>query len=607
MKSSYSKIFKHFYALLFLFLLVLTPTQSFASKLIWGVSPSKVIDFVIPPGSQSSLKFTVGNLSKLDKQNSHRYDDLLFKIIPNAVIVNSDGYELPNNNLVTFDKKLLHCKPDKTDSVNVTLNIPKDFPEDSYTVYLEFYRLPLSGIEDKSNQTNITTIKVPIYLGVGDPEQYNKLKTDFSIKNFKLDFREPPKSLFGYSWDFFIQNLNPKNTIDTFKHIWSKEVYVLKGKKKDTVDINNRILVNLRDVSTTDPDKLSNWKYFHLPENSNSTKIINIKFKSESIIFELEDGTQLNLYGTPMTLSNIREQINAIASSSTDGKPTLGLFLDTLRVPKNVNYTPVEYVTSFDIKNTGERETHISALSELFKENTTKVASGELAMTTIRKSENRHINIPIDINSGLSDGDYSLKGIFENTKKVKKEASYNFKLDSFVRFKILLCTILLDLFLILFIYVLIKIIIYLLKNKNVTEGYVDVSKLFICIDNYSEDSSELISSEILTYQEVLDRSTDISIIGLKALTKDKRTPLLIQPNKKSKKYKYIKEGSILKISSEPLIDTTNTHKVKNKRKDTIDTKKYLYVLVQLETKSKNDKKLKDDVEAKIDENTIDNN
>ena len=184
-----------------IFLFLSSNVDVYADELSFAVAPSKIVNLVIEPGTKETLTFKVGNRSVFPSHQVEKNELYNFEIMVEGKMYEADGTEVVNKDIISVSSDVLRCKPNQSASVDVTIDIPKDFEQNSYEISVIFTRMPIAGVEDTSNTNAITSIKVPVYLGVGDPAQYANLKTDFEVEEFKIDLGEEKsktKYVLGY-------------------------------------------------------------------------------------------------------------------------------------------------------------------------------------------------------------------------------------------------------------------------------------------------------------------------------------------------------------------------------------------------------------------------
>ena len=217
---------------LFLLILSMFLTFSFLEKNVYAdeinfaVSPSKVVNMVIEPGKSETIKFKVGNRSVYPAHQTEKKDLYEIAVVVEGQITKQDGTTIDPEGIIKISDTLLKAKPnEKAAETTVEIKIPKDFEKNSYRVDIVFTRNPIKGIEDTTNTSAITSIKVPVYLGVGDPNEYANLKTDYKIKDLNIDLGEEG-TIFKYALSNLKEliTLNPFKVYDVFSGIKEKDI-----------------------------------------------------------------------------------------------------------------------------------------------------------------------------------------------------------------------------------------------------------------------------------------------------------------------------------------------------------------------------------------------
>lgn len=446
--------------------------EAFADELSFAVSPSKIVDYRIEPGQSKDIVFSVGNKSIFPADQTEKKELYKFKIEVSAVLEDSEGIEMDTTNIVKFNKTILECKPSEMDKTTLSINIPKDFEKNAYKLYIKFTRQPVSGIEDTQNKT-YSVIKVPIYLFVGNEDEFNKLKSDYEVTKFYMDFGQDNKTFTNRIFDNLKEliSLNPLKVIDTFKDIKHKPVYTIiknKDKSDETIvaDVNNNLMVNINDVVTD--SKGTNWKYVLASNSQLSQNVNNVLFNDNSVEFVLDNEDVIVVEGTTKTINFIKNQINNILNS-INGTPVLSDLFSKIKVPINKNYDILDYSAFVEIKNTGEKDVHVASEVSLIKDNASDIGVGILKPLTIPLGNTETINIPITVDGALTTGDYRFNANFL-AGKINKTTNYNYQIDTQLSEKIFFTTLITYCLLILMLIVIIKIIISSFTKYK--KGYV---------------------------------------------------------------------------------------------------------------------------------------
>lgn len=444
-----------------------------ADEINFAVSPSKVVNMVIEPGKSETVKFKVGNRSVFPANQEEKNDLYEIVVMVDAQIVGSDGLPVKNDGIVKISNPILKAKPNKKASeTSVTIDIPRDFEKNSYRVDIIFTRKPIKGVEDTTNTSAITSIKVPIYMGVGKPSEYAKLKTDYDVKDFNIDLGET-STVFKYALNNLKEliTLNPFKVYDVFSSIDEKDVYVVNKNGKVTVDVLSGIYTEMRNAVTY-TDKTTENKYIKIRDIDENKEVSNIFFEDKLVKFALSDGTNINISCHNKVRDNIRNQINNLIKEHNLSKPRLRFFLDNLMVPSNKNFNILDYKANMKIENTGEKENFISANLYLKKDSTYEVGRQKVELLTIMKGETVDLSMPLDISSEITSGSYSLLGEFIDIKNNIKTENFTFAVDLELDKTIFMLTLGLYILAIALIILIIYIIYIILKGKKGVVGYI---------------------------------------------------------------------------------------------------------------------------------------
>lgn len=464
-----------------LFLVITTIIVSFfsmnlnvyADELSFAVAPSKIVDLVIEPGTKKTLSFKVGNRSIFPSHQVEKNELYNFEILVEGKMYESDGTEIKNNNIIKLNKPTLNCKPNEAVSVDVTVDIPSDFEKNSYEIDIVFTRMPVAGVEDTTNTSAITSIKVPVYLGVGNPSEYSKLKTNYEVEKFKIDLGEE-KTILKYVVGNLknLATLNPVKIADVFKSISEKNVYVVKKGDSVVIDTVSDMFTNLSSVITDNESKLNKNKYVLASKEDYEKSVKNVYFEEKLVKFQLDGDRTINIKCENRVRDNIRTQINTLMKEYELKSPKFQFFVENLKVPKNNTYNIPQYNVDMKLKNTGEKETFVTSSMILKKDSTTEVGSAKLELVTLKKDNIAEISIPLELNSEFSNGTYSLYGSFVDVKNVTRNANFKFDVNLNLDKQIYIITLVLYIVSILLTIILILVLIEILKNRKGILGYV---------------------------------------------------------------------------------------------------------------------------------------
>jgi hypothetical protein len=132
---------------------------------------------VIEPGQSQTIDFKVGNRSVYPSHQTEKDDLYEISVTVEGQIIGPDGDVIDSDGIIKISDTLLKAKPNKeAATTTVEIKIPEDFEKNSYRVDIIFTRHPIEGVEDVSSTSTITSIKVPIYMGVGDPDEYRNFR-----------------------------------------------------------------------------------------------------------------------------------------------------------------------------------------------------------------------------------------------------------------------------------------------------------------------------------------------------------------------------------------------------------------------------------------------
>lgn len=468
----------------YLFLVITTMILAFnlftrnvyADEINFAVSPSKIVNMVIEPGKSETLKFKVGNRSVFPSHQTEKNDLYEIAVTVEAEMVGPDGSKINTDGIVKISETLLKAKPNqKAVETEVEIKIPKEFEKNSYRVDIIFTRKPIKGIEDTSNTSAITSIKVPVYMGVGNPDEYANLKTDYEIKDLNIDLGEE-STVFKYALNNLKEliTLNPFKVYNIFKSIDEKETYVINKNGKTSVDVLSGMYTEMRNV-TSYTNKTSDTKYVQLSQEDENKEVSNVYFEEGLVDFRLSDGTSVKLECHNKVRDHIRAQINNLIKEHNLTKPRLRFFLDNLLVPTNKNFNILEYKANMKIENTGEKENFVSANISLKKDSTYEVGNQKVELLTIMKGETIDVRMPLNMTSEVTSGSYALTAEFIDVKNNVKAKTFNFAVDLSIDKSVFWVTLSLYVLILAIIALIIFILVNRAKNKKGIIGFIQAS------------------------------------------------------------------------------------------------------------------------------------
>lgn len=461
----------------------------YADELSFAVAPSKVVNLVIEPGSKETLTFKVGNRSVFPSHQVEKNELYNFEILVEGKMYDNEGIEIKNEDIIKISQSTLRCKPNEAVSVDVTIDIPSDFEKNSYEIAVIFTRMPIPGVEDTSNTSAITSIKVPVYLGIGNPDEYSKLKTNYEVEKFKIDLGEE-KTILKYVGDNLkkLITLNPSKVIKVFKSIAEKDVYVVKKGDSIVIDSVSDIFTSLNNVISDDDKKLNNYKYVLASKEDYNKAVKNVYFEEKLVKFQLDGDTTIEIKCENRVRDNIRTQINTLMKEYELKSPEFKFFVENLKVPKNNTYNIPQYNVDITLKNTGEKETFVTASMVLKKDSTTEVGGAKLELATLQKNNAVDISLPLELNSDFSNGTYNLYGSFIDVKNITKNANFKFDVNLNLDKQIYILTLVIYIVCILLLIILILILIRIIENRRGIIGYITKSSInFVDIDKTKEN------------------------------------------------------------------------------------------------------------------------
>lgn len=489
-----------------------------ADEISFAVSPSKITDIVIKPGETYTKKFTMGNKSIFPNNQTEKND--LYKISVNvgAILEDINGVELPVNNILSFDKTTLSAKPGETDEVNVTISIPQDYEEGAYKAYLVFTREPIQGLETTGN-TTYTSIKVPIYIFVGDEDVYNSLKLDYNIDDISLNFGDTDKTFWKTVLDYLKKLINPLNVTNTFKEIQYKPIHVIKDDEEIIVDINENFNTDIINVCST--NRVNDWKYVKISKDDLLSEISSINFSNNKVVFELSNKNTVEIETTNDTIVYLQKQLNILSQNISN--PTLEYIFNNVKIPINKNYVPYNLSAQVTISNTGDKTAHVVGELNLIKDNITTVANGILNTISIKNSTSETVNVLLNKEESLNDGIYTITGNFK-AGTLQKSASKNFNIDSNLRLKIYVTTLIIYILIIL----ILLLIIYLILKRNNKIGYIKLNELTSsCVNKEMSNKVVIKEYRIVNAEELnLKRKMDMSSKTIRILKRNSKIEVL---------------------------------------------------------------------------------
>lgn len=502
----------------------------YADEINFAVSPSKVVDLVIEPGKSETIKFKVGNRSVYPSHQTEKKDLYEISVVVDSQIIKQDGTVVNSDGIIKISDTLLKAKPnEKAAETTVEIKIPKDFEKNSYRVDIIFTRNPIKGVEDTTNTSAITSIKVPIYLGVGNKDEYSNLKTDFEIKDLNIDLGEE-STVFKYALSNLKEliTLNPFKVYNVFSGIKNKDIYVINKDGKISADVLSGIYTELKNVVSY-TNKTNDNKYVKITKEDENKEVSNVYFEDKLVNFRLTDGTSIGIECHNKVRDHIRAQINTLIKEHNLTKPRFKFFLDNLLVPSNKNFNILEYKANMKIQNTGEKENFVSANIYLKKDSTYEVGKQQVELLTVMKDETIDVNIPLDITSEITSGSYALTANFIDVKNNVKTKTFNFTIDLGIDKTIFKVTLILYILLLFVASVIIYFLIKMLKDKKGAIGFIQsgYSNIEISEENFNiygaifelenlEDLSKLVrihnNDTILRNKPSMDNSKQIAIL-----------------------------------------------------------------------------------------------
>ena len=194
-----------------------TTETSRRSDISFFISPSKIYDENIPLGESKEFKFRIGNRAE------GKFKDYNLDIEIEGVFESESGDVVNNEDIISVDKSKVTLKPNEIIDVKLNVNIPKDFNIGNYTAYIDFTKKPISeaGILDVEN-----TLRVPIYMFVGDKEAYLKTSVDYDVGESYITFNgEKPEFVRNEVFENIKKGINPFNFTSVISEIINKPFY----------------------------------------------------------------------------------------------------------------------------------------------------------------------------------------------------------------------------------------------------------------------------------------------------------------------------------------------------------------------------------------------
>lgn len=492
-----------------------------ADELSFAVAPSKIVNLVIEPGTKEVLTFKVGNRSVFPSHQVEKNELYNFEIMVEGKMFEADGTEIPSKDIIKVSDEVLRCKPNQSASVDVTIDIPRDFEKNSYEISVIFTRMPIAGIEDTSSTNAITSIKVPVYLGVGDPSEYANLKTDFEVEEFKIDLGEE-KSIFKYVLGYLkkLITLNPVKVVDTFKSISEKDVYVIKKGDSLVIDTLSDIFTNLETVIVDNEKKMDKKHYVLATKEDYKKAVRNVYFEEKLVRFQLEENTTIEIKCENRVRDNIRAQINTLMKEYELKSPEFEFFVKNLKVPKNNSYNIPQYNVHTTLKNTGEKETFITSQMVLKKDSTTEVGNAKIELVTLQKNNVVEIKVPLELTTDFSSGTYNLYASFVDVKNVTRNANFKFDVNLNLDTQIFIITLIVYIIILALIIILIIILLMRLRDKKGLIGYVIKNNIEYKDIEQTEENFELYK-DILVIEDITELENFKLVNSIDVIVRDK--------------------------------------------------------------------------------------
>ena len=395
--------------LIFLLLFTIIPVkQAKAMDISLAVNNSKIYDENIMQGE--SKTYTIGFANKSTNVTKKEYETLNIDI--KAVAKDNNGKEIKNiDDIVSLNKTSSSLGLEQIDTVDATINIPKDYEDGYYIFTICFIMQPIEGLGYIS-QTN--EIDVPIYVFVGDHGKWNNKTVKYSVLDNYLIYGDEPTTILKESLNSFVKCLNPINIPSTFRNIKNKPIYNFKTKNGQILDVNSYIYTKLKNVVTT--GNVSDTKYVKYNKDNLNKKVANAKIGTNKIIIILENDTKITVPLKPNSLVYVKQQLEDLLTQS-DVTIDLQYLFDNLNVPCNKNYDKTYPVLATTIQNNGDTyltvkgEYSLYRDGELIKINIGQdgdIEKGTICSPTIKIGEKDTIKNIVTTNQ-LLNGEYTIK------------------------------------------------------------------------------------------------------------------------------------------------------------------------------------------------------
>ena len=388
------------------------PVVVSANSVSLAISPSKIYDECIEPGSTKSYVFNVSNNSDIEA-------DMAVEV--KATLEDQYGGPVESTNVLSFDKTELSVKPKESTPITVTLNVPNGFPLGNYIVYVNYVPKPLEG---SVLGARTPAIKVPLYVYVGAKKEYDLKEVKYEVLSNALKCNQEPTTIKGEVIKNCKKALNPFNAIDVINGIIDRPLFNFNIDDETILDVNNNIYTSLRNVATTE-DNLSSSKYVHYDGGCTEEKVKDIKVTNSQVVVILDSDNEVVIKGCPSTLESIKSQLQGILA--TNKSPTLRHLLDYLQVPKNSEFEKADVSLVSTIQNSSEVPITIKGAITTLKNNSETVFTNSVTFPTLKSNEVKDFQTTI-LAEELTDGIYSTSGNLE-VKSVKENLNLSFKVE----------------------------------------------------------------------------------------------------------------------------------------------------------------------------------
>lgn len=455
---------KNLKILLFILLSVLfinfTEINVRADDISLAVSPSKIYNEQINYGESKKFSFYVANKSDVVNKKS-----LVMEIKTSLQIEDEFGRVISTKGIITCDKPNFKIDLNETAKVNVEINVPeflkKDVPEGNYNFYITFKQV---SINDKKSKNQVSAIRVPMYIFVGDKKNFESKKVDFKLVHDELDLGEKPNSIWVYSWGYIKKCFNPLNIKDSLVDILNKPIFNFgKEDKVQQIDLNNDFYDNLSNVSTCHKSLMSNKRYVYYKKDDLSKKIKKCFKNSDSITVVLSNKHVINVKCDSNELQEIYKQIVALAAEKPN--VTLEKFMNYIQVPKDKTYHKTQLVLVSRIKSNSDIPIALKESFVTSKNSVTKVAQSNLVTSTVKQKEVKDVKTII-APSNLSSGIYDVAGSYSLKNKTKSfRINFEIQKQRTIIFAIVLAFNLIYFGIIIFIIINLVKLIYKLREK----------------------------------------------------------------------------------------------------------------------------------------------